>query len=132
MGIFDKLFNREPIPGKPRPITGVEWKEDVISSSRPVLVDFWASWCTPCQVMGGLVDELGPQYAGRVDFYKLNIDQDPEIASEYTVRSIPTLILFHHGAPVDRITGLQPLDVLKAHIDLVVGRAEKRTDGSAK
>ena len=73
---------------------------EVLTSPEPVLVDFWATWCTPCKLVGPLVAESAKTYAGRLKVVKLDIDQNPAAASRYRVRSIPTLMVFKDGAPV--------------------------------
>jgi thioredoxin 1 len=131
MGILGRLFGQSPKPGKPRHTSPATFAEDVLEAERPVVVDFWATWCQPCQVMSGLLEELGPQYAGRVDFFKLNLDQSAGIAGEYGVRSIPTLALFHQGSLVGRIVGVTPLNDLKAQFDHLAALAVDDADSSA-
>ena len=124
MGLLDRLFHQQPKPGRARPTTQATFEEDVLSSPLPVVVDFWATWCSPCKVMGGLLDEVAPRYVGKIEFFKLNIDQNPEIAAEYGVRSIPTLIFFHQSSPVDRITGLLPLIPLTERLNRLARLAD--------
>ena len=117
MGFLKNLFFKPPKPGKPLPVTDASFGQEVLESEIPVVVDFWSRTCPPCQVMGGLLDEIGPDYVGKVHFFKLNVDQNPRTAMQYQVRSIPTLILFRKGKPVDRIVGLLPLNPLRAKLD---------------
>lgn len=89
-------------------VTDGNFAKDVLESGVPVLVDFWATWCGPCQVMGPVVDTVAGEYEGKVKVYKLNVDENPVTPSKYGVRGIPTLILFNKGEVVDRIVGAQP------------------------
>lgn len=89
-------------------VSGENWDQEVVRSSEPVLVDFWAPWCAPCRMIAPALDELAGQYAGKVKVAKLNVDQDAEIAGRFGVRSIPTLILFRDGRPVDQYVGARP------------------------
>jgi thioredoxin 1 len=117
MGFLKNLFVKPLKPGKPRPVTDLSFREEVLESDIPVVVDFWSPRCPPCQVMGGLLDEIGPDYVGRVKIFKLNVDQNPETAMQYRVQSIPTVFFFNQGKPVDRIVGLLPLNPLRAKLD---------------
>lgn len=117
MGLFKNLFNRPPKPGKPRPVTDETFEQEVLASDIPAVVDFWSLRCPPCQVMGGLLEEIGPDYAGRVNIFKLNVDQNPRTAMQYKVRSIPTVIFFRKGKAVDGIVGLLPLNPLRQKLD---------------
>jgi len=81
-----------------------------------VLVDFWATWCGPCQIMGPVIDALAGVYEGRVRIMKLNVDENPQTPAQYGVRGIPTLIVFKGGAEVQRIVGAQP----KGNVDEVL------------
>jgi thioredoxin 1 len=83
-----------------RNVTEATFDAEVLTSSAPVLVDFWAQWCTPCRMIGPLVAESAKTYAGRLDVVKLDIDENPAVASRFRVRSIPTLMLFKGGVPV--------------------------------
>ncbi len=123
MGIFDKLFNKPPKPGKPQPITDESFREEVLSSDLPVVVDFWSRTCPPCQVMGGLLNELGPEYIGKLKIFKMNVDENRQTPGRFQIRSIPTLILFYKGRPVDSIIGLMPLIPLRNKFDSLVRRA---------
>ncbi|MCX5995524.1 MAG: thioredoxin [Chloroflexi bacterium] len=92
----------------------------VIEAKVPFLVDFWAPWCAPCRGIAPMVDELAGEYSGRVGFAKVNVDENPRVATEYGVRSIPTLLLFKEGKPVKQIVGLRPKAELKKHLDAVL------------
>jgi thioredoxin 1 len=120
MGFLKNLFFRPPKPGKPMPVTDESFQKEVLESEIPVVVDFWSTRCPPCQVMGGLLDEIGPDYVGRVRILKLNVDQNPKTAMQYRVRSIPTVFFFNQGKPVDRIVGLLPLNPLRAKMDSLI------------
>ena len=117
MGLFKKLFNKEPKPGEPRSVTDESFEQEVLASDIPVVVDFWSTRCPPCHVMGGLLNEIGPEYIGRVSIFKLNVDENPQTAMQYQIASIPTVILFRNGKVVDRIVGLMPLNPLKQKFD---------------
>ncbi|KPL00579.1 MAG: hypothetical protein AMJ90_08090 [candidate division Zixibacteria bacterium SM23_73_2] len=120
MGFFSNLFNRKPKPGKPVTVTDEDFQSEVLQSEIPAVVDFWSPRCPPCQVMGGLLDEVGPDYDGRIKIFKLNVEQNPKVAQKYGIRSIPTVILFRNGKPVDMIIGLLPLNPLKQKLDRLI------------
>jgi thioredoxin 1 len=88
-----------------REVTDATFEQDVVSSDRPVVVDFWAPWCGPCRVVSPILDDLATQHGERVEFVKLNVDDNPATASRYNVLSIPTVILFERGEPQDTVIG---------------------------
>jgi thioredoxin 1 len=90
---------------------------EALKSELPVLVDFWAEWCGPCRMVAPTVAQLADEYQGKVKFCKLNVDQAREVASQYGIRSIPTLMLFKAGGVKDTIVGAQPKENLKAFLD---------------
>ncbi len=102
---------------KVRAVTNETFEQDVLQSNTPVLVDFYADWCGPCKVVGPVVEQLGNDYEGRVDVRKVDVDSNPELASRYGVRSIPTLILFKDGVVQDTVIGAVPRSKLVEVID---------------
>lgn len=94
------------------PVTDASFKEDVLDSEVPVLVDFWAPWCGPCRMVAPVVDEIAEQYEGKVKVVKLNTDENPNVASQYGIRSIPTLMIFKGGQRVDMVVGAVPKTTL--------------------
>ncbi len=90
---------------------------DILASSQPVLVDFWATWCGPCRVLGPTVDEIATEYDGRAVVAKCNIDDCEEIAVQYGIRNIPTLLFFKNGQVVDRTVGVVSKQEIAAKID---------------
>lgn len=90
---------------------------DILASSQPVLVDFWATWCGPCRVLGPTVDEIATEYDGRAVVAKCNIDDCEEIAVQYGIRNIPTLLFFKNGQMVDRTVGVVSKQEIAAKID---------------
>ena len=98
-------------------LTQENFETEVTASSVPVLVDFWASWCGPCRMLSPVVDELAEQYDGKVKFGKVNVDEQPRLAMNYSVESIPTLLLFKNGRPVNKSVGVVP----KSNIEQMLG-----------
>ena len=102
---------------QPFAVSDVDFDEKVLKSDRPVLVDFWADWCMPCKMIAPIVEELSEEYDGKLDFAKLDVDSNPNTAMSFGVRSIPTLLIFKGGKPVDQIVGAVPKGALKTKID---------------
>jgi thioredoxin 1 len=98
-------------------ITDSNFETSVIKASQPVLVDFWAEWCGPCRRLSPTVDELATDYDGRVVFAKLNVDDNPSVVGRFSIRGIPTLLLFKGGQVVEQVVGLADKDSLKKLID---------------
>lgn len=93
-------------------VTPENFESEILKSDVPVLVDFWAPWCAPCRMQAPIVEELGQEIGENAKIYKLNVDELPDIAQEYNVFSIPTIIVFNGGQPVKRAVGLQSKDGL--------------------
>ena len=102
---------------KPAEVTDATFEEEVLKSGEPVLVDFWAPWCGPCRMVAPLVEELAGEYDGKVKFVKLNTDDNMQTPARYGIRSIPTLLMFKGGEPVDQIIGFRPKGDLKRTIE---------------
>jgi len=102
--------------GKVLTLTEGNWNEEVVNSDKPVLVDFWAPWCGPCRIIAPIVEELAEEFEDQIKVGKLNTDENPNIAMQYGIRAIPTVILFHKGEVVDTRIGVQPKEALRQMI----------------
>ncbi|MFA6039362.1 MAG: thioredoxin [Candidatus Peribacteraceae bacterium] len=101
----------------PTAVTDATFEQEVIKSSLPVLVDFWAPWCGPCKVMGPVVDELSAEYEGKVKFAKVNVDENGAVSGSLNIMSIPTFVLFKEGKPVKGFMGAMPKDTVKQFLE---------------
>jgi thioredoxin 1 len=100
-------------------LTQENFSEEVLKSSTPVLVDFWAQWCNPCRALIPILDELADEYDGRVKIGKVNTDDQQSLAVEYGITAIPTMLLFNQGQVVDQVRGLRSKRDLKESLDRV-------------
>ena len=100
-------------------LTESNFDQEVLKSSTPVLVDFWAEWCGPCKMIAPLLDELASEYDGKVRIGKINIDEFGALASQYGVRAIPTLLLFKDGQVAEQVVGMRSKRELKSSLDRV-------------
>lgn len=98
-------------------ITEENFKEVVMQSDKPVLVDFWASWCGPCKIIGPIIDELSGEYEGKAIIGKINTEQQQRLAATFQIRSIPTLMIFKDGKMVERFSGVVPKPNLEEILD---------------
>lgn len=101
-------------------VTSASFDEDVLKSTVPVLVDFWAVWCGPCRMVAPHVDAIAQEFAEKVKVYKVNVDEEGEIAGRYGIMSIPTLVIFKDGKVADQIVGAVPKSVIADRLQKVI------------
>jgi len=100
-----------------RNVTDADFQSAVLEADRPVLVDFWAEWCGPCRALGPVIEELAGDYESELSVVKVNVDESPATAAAFGVRSIPTVVLFRDGKPVESVVGVRPKDQFAQIID---------------
>jgi thioredoxin 1 len=104
----------------PITVTDETFQSEVVESSQPVLVDFWATWCGPCRMVAPIVEELAQEYEGRVKVGKIDVDSEQKIAADFGIRSIPTLLIFKGGKLADQVVGAVPKKHLVEKLEAVL------------
>jgi len=107
---------------KAKPVDSKNWEKEVMASQIPVFVDFWAEWCGPCRMVSPVIEELANEYAGKINFVKVNVDENNELASKYNIFSIPTLALFSKGQIVAQQVGAASKGSYKNMIDSALSK----------
>lgn len=102
-------------------ITASQFPQRVLRSTTPVLVDFFAPWCPPCRVLSPTLDMLAAEFGERLQILKVNSDEQPELAQQFGVEALPTLLFFQHGQVVDRVVGVQPIGALRTRLERFIG-----------
>ncbi len=101
-------------------VTDANFEEEVIKSDIPVLVDFWAAWCMPCKMLTPILKEIAEEMEGKIKIAKLNVDNSPQSAGQYGIRSIPSLLIFKRGSVIEQMIGALPKKTIKQKIDNVI------------
>ena len=101
-------------------VTDSNFEQEVLKSEVPVVVDFWAEWCAPCRVIAPLIDELAQQYGDKIKVVKMDVDQNPQSSMNYGIRSIPTLLFFKNGQPVDQLLGAVPKNQIEDKLTALI------------
>ena len=104
-------------------VTDATFESEVLNSDQPVLVDFWAAWCGPCRTIAPTIEEIATEYEGKAKVVKLDVDNNPQTAMKYGIRSIPSLLFFKDGKPVDQMVGVVPKRVLAEKLDTLAAQA---------
>ncbi len=104
--------------------TDDNFESEVLQSDQPVLVDFWAAWCGPCRIIAPIIEELAEDFEGRAKLVKLDVDYNPKVATNFGVRSIPTLLFFKDGIVVDQLIGAAPKKTLSDKLENLVSKAD--------
>ena len=104
----------------PKEVNSSNFKEEVLDSSLPVVVDLWAPWCMPCRMITPIVEELANDNQGKLKVFKLNTDENQEIAARYGIQGIPTLLFFKDGKEVDRLVGVAPKPIIQSKVDAIL------------
>lgn len=101
-------------------VTDANFEEEVIKSDIPVLVDFWAAWCMPCKMLTPILKEIAEEMEGKIKIAKLNVDNSPQSAGQYGIRSIPSLLIFKSGSVIEQMIGALPKKTIQQKIDNVI------------
>lgn len=101
--------------------TDQNFKQEVLENKQPAIVDFWAPWCGPCRTVSPIIDELAKEFAGKIKIGKINVDENSEIANQYGVMSIPSVLFFKNGQPVKTMVGVQSKESYKQEIETILG-----------
>ncbi len=125
MGFFKRLLGLEVTPGEPAPLTDDQFDEAIAEGGLPCFVYCFSLWCSSCQVMGGLLNEVGPDFVDRARFFKLDITKNPVAASGLGIKGVPVIFFFRDGKPVESHMGLIPLDPLKEWIEMTISGKER-------
>jgi thioredoxin 1 len=107
----------EDVMGKYTEVTDATFEEEVLKSELPVLVDFWAVWCAPCRMIAPIVEELATEKEGSLKVVKMDVDNNPDTAMKFGIRSIPTLLIFKNGQIVDQVVGAVPKSMLESKVE---------------
>ncbi len=105
-------------------VTDADFQEKVLSSKGVVVVDFWAPWCSPCLILGPILEELTEEFGDKMQLVKLNVDENPQTAAKYGIQGIPTVIVFRDGQISAQLVGLQPKDAFKEKIEAAIKREQ--------
>ena len=114
------MKRREKVAKNLLEVSTENFKKEILDSEIPVLVDFWAPWCAPCKMIAPAIEGLAEEYSGKVKFAKVNVDDNPQLATEMQVLSIPLLIVFKNGEERTRITGANPKEYIQRQIDTAI------------
>lgn len=122
--LLEKMERGEKKMEDVKHLTSRNFQEEVIESEIPVIIDFWAEWCMPCKIVAPIFEELAKEYAGKMKFAKVNVDENPDLAATFGIHSIPTFLIFHKGKVVEKLVGAMPKDHFKKFIDHVLSSIE--------